>query len=290
MLISLFLALTLGLKGQTLSPYVLVGETDLNLESAEEQVASALKGQGFEVIGSYSPEGNQTLKVVVYTRKDLQDITLQVKDRGALAAALKVGLKSDGPGTKISYLNPEYLFQAYLMDSYDKHASGLKKVASDAEKALSPLGTVNEGFGGAMTAEELRKYHYKIMMPYFTDPVELEEFSSFEQGLKTIQDNLNRKKGSTVEVYSMVFGDKKVAVFGVGLMDDEEGEKNFLPIIGEEHLAAMPYEIILQGNTATMLNGRYRIALHWPELTMGTFTKIMSTPGDIKDAMKELCR
>ena len=290
MLISLFLALTLGLKGQTLSPYVLVGETDLNLESAEEQVASALKGQGFEVIGSYSPESNQTLKVVVYTRKDLQDITLQVKDRGALAAALKVGLKSDGPGTKISYLNPEYLFQAYLMDSYDKHASGLKKVASDAEKALSPLGTVNEGFGGAMTAEELRKYHYKIMMPYFTDPVELEEFSSFEQGLKTIQDNLNRKKGSTVEVYSMVFGDKKVAVFGVGLMDDEEGEKNFLPIIGEEHLAAMPYEIILQGNTATMLNGRYRIALHWPELTMGTFTKIMSTPGDIKDAMKELCR
>ena len=290
MLISLFLALTLGLKGQTLSPYVLVGETDLTLESAEEQVASALKGQGFEVIGSYSPEGNQTLKVVVYTRKDLQDITLQVKDRGALAAALKVGLKSDGPGTKISYLNPEYLFQAYLMDSYDKHASGLKKVASDAEKALSPLGTVNEGFGGAMTAEELRKYHYKIMMPYFTDPVELEEFSSFEQGLKTIQDNLNRKKGSTVEVYSMVFGDKKVAVFGVGLMDDEEGEKNFLPIIGEEHLAAMPYEIILQGNTATMLNGRYRIALHWPELTMGTFTKIMSTPGDIKDAMKELCR
>ena len=290
MLISLFLALTLGLKGQTLSPYVLVGETDLNLESAEEQVASALKGQGFEVIGSYSPESNQTLKVVVYTRKDLQDITLQVKDRGALAAALKVGLKSDGPGTKISYLNPEYLFQAYLMDSYDKHASGLKKVAADAEKALSPLGTVNEGFGGALTAEELRKYHYKIMMPYFTDPVELEEFSSFEQGLKTIQENLNRKKGSTVEVYSMVFGDKKVAVFGVGLMDEEEGEKNFLPIIGEEHLAAMPYEIILQGNTATMLNGRYRIALHWPELTMGTFTKIMSTPGDIKDAMKELCR
>jgi hypothetical protein len=39
-----------------------------------------------------------------------------------------------------------------------------------------------------------------------------------------------------------------------------------------------------------MLNGRYRIALHWPELTMGTFTKIMSTPGDIKDMMKDLCK
>ncbi len=288
-LISMLLVLSWSLTAQKLSPYILVGESDLKIESAEEKVASALAGQGFEVIGSYNVEGNQTLKVIVYTRKDLQDITLKVKDRGALAAALKVGLKSDGPGTKISYLNPEYLFQAYLRGEYDKHSSGLKKIASDAKAALSPLGSVNEGFGGAMTAEELRDYHYKIMMPYFTDPVELEEFSSFEQGVATIQGNLKAKKGSTTEVYSLVFEDQQVAVFGVGLLDEEEGERHFLPIIGEDHLSAMPYEIILQGKEATMLHGRYRIALHWPELTMGTFTKIMSTPGDIKGMLKDLC-
>lgn len=285
----MLLVLSWSLTAQKLSPYILVGESDLKIESAEEKVASALAGQGFEVIGSYNVEGNQTLKVIVYTRKDLQDITLKVKDRGALAAALKVGLKSDGPGTKISYLNPEYLFQAYLRGEYDKHSSGLKKIASDAKAALSPLGSVNEGFGGAMTAEELRDYHYKIMMPYFTDPVELEEFSSFEQGVATIQGNLKAKKGSTTEVYSLVFEDQQVAVFGVGLLDEEEGERHFLPIIGEDHLSAMPYEIILQGKEATMLHGRYRIALHWPELTMGTFTKIMSTPGDIKGMLKDLC-
>lgn len=285
----MLLVLSWSLTAQKLSPYILVGESDLKIESAEEKVASALAGQGFEVIGSYNVEGNQTLKVIVYTRKDLQDITLKVKDRGALAAALKVGLKSDGPGTKISYLNPEYLFQAYLRGEYDKHSSGLKKIASDAKAALSPLGSVNEGFGGAMTAEELRDYHYKIMMPYFTDPVELEEFNSFEQGVATIQGNLKAKKGSTTEVYSLIFEDQQVAVFGVGLLDEEEGERHFLPIIGEDHLSAMPYEIILQGKEATMLHGRYRIALHWPELTMGTFTKIMSTPGDIKGMLKDLC-
>ena len=288
-LISMLLVLSWSLTAQKLSPYILVGESDLKIESAEEKVASALAGQGFEVIGSYNVEGNQTLKVIVYTRKDLQDITLKVKDRGALAAALKVGLKSDGPGTKISYLNPEYLFQAYLRGEYDKHSSGLKKIASDAKAALSPLGSVNEGFGGAMTAEELRDYHYKIMMPYFTDPVELEEFSSFEEGVATIQRNLKAKKGSTTEVYSLIFEDQQVAVFGVGLLDEEEGERHFLPIIGEDHLSAMPYEIILQGKEATMLHGRYRIALHWPDLTMGTFTKIMSTPGDIKGMLKDLC-
>ncbi len=51
----------------------------------------------------------------------------------------------------------------------------------------------------------------------------------------------------------------------------------------------MPYEIILQGNKATMLNGKYRLALHWPKLSMGTFMKIMSTPGYIEDTLKELC-
>jgi hypothetical protein len=37
-----------------------------------------------------------------------------------------------------------------------------------------------------------------------------------------------------------------------------------------------------------MLHGRYRIALSFPDLTMGTFSKIMSTPGDIEDLLKQL--
>jgi hypothetical protein len=274
---------------QEISPYILVGESTLSLQETEAEVKQALQGQGFEVIGSYHPENNQTLKVVAYTRNDLKNATIQVKDRGALASVLKVGLKTDGPGTKISYLNPEYLFQAYLMDAYDKHASTLKKVEADAMAALSPLGTVNKGFGGVKTAKQLREYHYKMMMPYFTDPVELKEFSSFEEGVKTIEQNLKTKKGNTLAVYSVKFPSEQVAVFGIGLLDAEDGEKYFLPVIGEDHLAAMPYEIILQGKEATMLNGKYRLALHWPELTMGTFMKISGTPGDIKDFMKELC-
>ena len=115
------------------------------------------------------------------------------------------------------------------------------------------------------------------------------EFSSFEEGLKVISANLKAKKGNTTEVYKIVYSNEKVAVFGVGLLDKEEGEAHFLPIIGESHVAALPYEIILQGNKATMLHGKYRLALHWPELTMGTFMKIMSTPGNIEDALEAVC-
>ncbi len=75
----------------------------------------------------------------------------------------------------------------------------------------------------------------------------------------------------------------------MGLKSKEDGESYFLPKIGMDHVAAMPYEIILQGKEATILHGKYRIALHWPDLTMGTFMKIMSTPGDIEDTLKGLC-
>lgn len=276
-------------KSQQISPYIEVGNSQGSLENSEVAVTKALESMGFEILGKYHPENNQTLKVIAFSRKDLQKITLKVEDRGLLAATLKVGLKADGPQTVISYLNPEYLFQAYLMDSYDTHQSGLEKVSADVKAALSPLGTKNTGFGGSMTADELREYHYKMMMPYFTDPVELREFSSFDVAVKTIEKNLKAKKGTTELVYSLKFSDQKVAVFGIAYLDEEKGEKQFLPIIGENHLAAMPYEIIVQGKTATMLHGRYRLALHWPELSMGTFMKIRSTPGNIKDAFEALC-
>ncbi len=285
----LVMLISTSISAQELNPYILVGESPNTLDETEQKVTDALKASGFEILGQYNAENNQTLKVIVYSRKDLQQISLKVKDRGALAAALKVGLKADGPGTTISYLNPEYLFQAYLRDAYDTHRVGLIKVSSDVKAALSPLGNKNTGFGGGMTAEDLREYHYKMMMPYFTDPVELKEFSSFEEGVKTIENNLKSQKGATQMVYSLKFSDEKVAVFGIAFLDEEKGEKQFLPIIGEDHLAAMPYEIIIEGKKATMLHGRYRLALHWPELTMGTFMKIRSTPGDYKDAFEALC-
>lgn len=106
----------------------------------------------------------------------------------------------------------------------------------------------------------------------------------FNDGLKTIRKNLESEVGNCVKVYEMVDPNLQVAVFGVGLLNKSDGEAHFLPIIGEDHLAAMPFELILQGNDCTMLNGRYRIAL----LTMGTFTKIIKTPGKIENFMKAL--
>ena len=278
------------MQAQDLSPYIKVGESTESIKTISDQVVSTLNKNGFTVLGTYNPSGKSTLKVVAFTRNDVKGKVIQVVDRGALAAVFKVGLENNGGNVIISYTNPDYLLRAYLMDNYVTFKSTFEKLSTDLKSTFSTLGNEFTPFGGVVKADKLKKYHYKIMMPYFTDPVELAEFDSFEQGLSKIQNNLKAKIGDTKLVYKLIYQKEKVAVFGVGLQSSDEGESYFLPKIGEAHVAALPYEIILQDKVATMLHGKYRIALHWPELTMGTFMKIMSTPGDIEDALEAVCQ
>ena len=290
----IFSAITLFLVhfssvGQDLSPYVKVGESTLSMQEISDKVIQNLKDNSFTVLGTYNPSNKNTLKVIAFTRNDLKKTVIKVKDRGALAAIMKVGLVMKGDKVIISYTNPDYILRAYLASDYNTYKSAFVNFSKDLKGALSSLGNEFTPFGGTVEADKLGKYHYKIMMPYFTDPVELNEFSSFKEGLSVITNNLKAKKGNTKEVYTLIYEKEEVAVFGVGLQSSEDGESYFLPKIGEDHAAALPYEIILQGNKATMLHGKYRIALHWPELTMGTFMKIMSTPGDIEDTLEGLC-
>jgi len=283
------LGYSLNIAGQELAPYIRVAQTEATIQQSSERITEALQKNSFEVLGSYHPANRGSLKVIAFTRNDLKNTVVKVADRGALGAVFKVGLVEQDGKVTISYTNPEYILRAYLMDDYNTYQSTFTKFAADLKKAMAPIGNDFTPFGGLVEAEKLKKYHYKIMMPYFTDPVTLRKFASFNEGLQTIEGNLKAKKGNTVEVYKLVYPNKDIAVFGVGLKSKEDGESYFLPKIGVEHVAAMPYEIILQGNEATMLHGKYRIALHWPDLSMGTFMKIMSTPGDIEDILEGLC-
>jgi len=283
------LILNLSTEAQDIAPYIKIGDSNESIQQVSDKVISALESNSFTVLGTYNPSNKSSLKVIAFTRTDLKNTVVKVKDRGALAATFKVGLEQKNGKVTISYTNPDYILRAYLGDSYNSYKTVFQKFSTDLKSTFITIGSDFTPFGGTVKADNLKKYHYKIMMPYFTDPVELNEFSSFEEGLKLISANLKAKKGNTTEVYKIVYSNEKVAVFGVGLLDKEEGEAHFLPIIGESHVAALPYEIILQGNKATMLHGKYRLALHWPELTMGTFMKIMSTPGNIEDALEAVC-
>jgi len=290
-ILSIVVSIVFGLStfAQELTPYIKVGTSNKSIDQVSKQVVDALKSNSFTVLGDYHPAGKEDLKIIAFTNNDIKNTVIKVKDRGALAAVYKVGLVKKNGTITISYTNPEYLLRAYLQDDYAKYTSVFSKFDSNLKTALSELGSDFTPFGGTVDADDLKEYHYKMMMPYFTDPIKLNEFASFDEGLKIIKANLKAQKGNTKLVYELVYQSEKVAVFGVGLESPETGEADFLPTIGEAHAAALPYEIILQGTKVTMLHGKYRIALFWPELSMGTFMKIMSTPGNIEDTLEGIC-
>ncbi len=253
------------------------------------KIKEQLKTHEFMYLGAYHPEGKADMYVITFTKKQLYGLAIYGKTHKALASILKFGIIKKGNTVTVSLLNPEYIFYAYFRNttgSYDK----LKVISDETHTILKAVGTGFKGFGGQLSKSELKKYHYMMGMPYFTDPVDLNEMPSFENACETIEKNLKAGKGHTSRVYRLKFTKSQIAIYGVALKDKEDGERYFLPVIGEDHIAAMPYELIVIGKKVMMLHGKYRLALHWPELSMGQFMKIVSTPGYIEDTMEALTK
>ncbi len=271
-----------------ISPFFKLAKKKASITDVAKEIRVALETADYDILGMYNISNDANKMVIVFTNGAIKTLSLSYSDRGALAIAQKVSLIYTNGKTTVSLLNPLYMFNAYFQKGFDTKAIELRAEYDAIRDVFKQMGFSFEPFGGDVRTDDLREYQYMIGMPEFTDPVKLETYDSFNEGVKTIRENLKAKKGNTVKVYELVFTDKKVAVFGVGLLDAEEGEANFLPIIGENQLAAMPYEIILEDTKATMLHGRYRFALYWPELTMSTFTKIMSTPGNVEEFLEDI--
>ncbi len=137
---------------------------------------------------------------------------------------------------------------------------------------------------------ELKYFRILVNYPSFEEPIILNEFASFDEGLETIQKNLQARKGNAVKVYQQIFKDKKTAVFGIGLLDPNRGETTFLKALGEDNIAALPYEIILEDNKASILDGKFWFPFYWSNLSMKELKAIRRVPNDVEYIMKGLTK
>ena len=129
-------------------------------------------------------------------------------------------------------------------------------------------------------------------MPYFDDTIELGDFDNYTAALAKVESSVKKGIPNVKMVYKVAIPGKELTLYGFAL-SGADGESRFLPIIDinkPKHTAFLPYEILVMGNKVYMLHGRYRIAISFPDLTMGTFSKIMSTPGNIEDLLKQLVK
>lgn len=262
------------------APYTM--GTKLNagdVSSVMGQVESKLSAEGFTVIGKYSPKGVGQSGVVVVTDKGVLDAIRSMGGSTVIGAGIRIGVKADGT---VSYMTPDYWYHAYFRKQYSGADAAVKAMSAKLQKALG----AGKGFGGDVSESELPKYQYMMGMERFgSDKDELKAHGSFEAAVKAVQDNLSKGTNKTAKVYEVVMADKKIAVFGVAMNDPKTGEGSWINKIGADNIAAVPYEIYVVGGKVYSPYGRYRIALGWPNLGMGTFMKISDSPDEILETL-----
>ena len=281
------------IQAQNLKPYTIGAETTGSVSAVTNTAKAALKSNGFEILGTYTPANDASRRVIIVTSSKLKGAVKKVGGLTGFASALRVAITKEGSKTIISYTTPAYWGNAYFQKKYSQVSSNFNAISAQFQAALSGLGS-NSGtqFGAqkGLTTSKLQKYHYMMGMPYFQDNHKLKAFGSYSAAVAKIDANLSNGVSNLKKVYSVEIPGKNIKLYGIAL-SGAEGESQFLPIIDKgtpKHTAFLPYEILVSGSNVYMLHGRYRIALAFPDLSMGTFTKIMSTPKAIKTMMTKL--
>ncbi len=283
------------ISAQNLQPYILGFETTETVSATGEKVKSNLEQNELKVVGSYQPANDKNRMIIVFSSTDLENAVKKTGGLTGFAAALRIGITSENGKTIVSYTNPAYWGNAYFRSDFDKVAPFYTNLTKHIETALKASGVfIGKPFGSkeGLSVKDLRKYHYMLGMPYFDEPVELGSFSNYTVALARVEASVKKGIPNVKMVYKVTIPGTELTLYGFAL-SGEKGESQFMPIIDiskPKHTAFLPYEVLVMGNKVLMLHGRYRIALSFPDLSMGTFSKIMSTPGNIEDLLKQLVK
>ncbi len=292
--VGLLLCVGMAVQAQ-IRPYVIGARTSAGVDALRPKVKEALQANGIEVVGEYRPVEDPNRWLIAITSPELKQAVRSTGGLRGFALALRVALTREGNETVISYTNPEYWGRAYFQKDYGKVAALYDRLSGKLARALNPLGRGGgQTFGSedGLSASDLEHYHYMFGMPYFEDNVELARFGSYDEAVRHIDQKLARGVPNVVRVYSVALPDKQLKLYGIGLRGPD-GEGYFMPKIDfntPRHTAFLPYEMLVYGNKVYMLHGRFRIALSFPDLSMGTFMKIVSTPGAIESMLQSITR
>jgi len=266
-----------------LSPYFQGNKVSAgDVQAGLSQVESKLTKAGFKVVGKYMPAGLSGYGVLVVTDKGLLDVVRKLGGTSIVGAPIRIGVKSDG---SVTYMNLEYWLRAYFRKQFPVADKTVKATQAKLSKALG----AGKPFGGDVDRNDLTDYQYMFGMEGFeSDKNVLMDHLAFDDAVKAIQDNLARGLGKTSKVYEIIMPDKQIAVFGVAMNDPKQGEAWWVKTAGADNIAALPYEVYVVNNKAGHLFARFRIALGWPNVGMGSFMRIVEAPGIIHETLTEV--
>ena len=271
-----------------LKPFVMASQTDAPFEEVVSDTYERLTDSDFRVIGEYRPYASAA--VLVITRRDLQTAALET-DTSVWIAALRVAITENGDVTEVSYVNPPYLAAAYRLEQ------SLDHVTNDLASSLGTETTFGSNKG--LTAKSLGKYRYMFGMERVDDTYDLAQYPEQAQAVAAVSAGLADASNGVTEIYRLnLDGDTLllgVAMSGGGDDDnkywDDSYQMSVVDFQSPRQTAYLPYEILIRNGNVSALHMRYRMALHFPDLSMmgkHSFMTLMPSPDAIGKALKEV--
>lgn len=274
----------------TYQPFVLASVNETGLEEQTGVTVSALEQAGFTVVGQYTPLDDSN--VIVVTSPNLKALAA-LSDRGGYGAGQRLSVSLRDGKSEVAFINPLYIQHAYRLEG---------DLQSVYDQLTQALGYVEEfGAEKKMTAKKLAKYHYMIAMQRFDDPSELGSFESHEAAITAVENGLSVEGDPLTLIYRIDIPGKDQTVFGVGMKATSDAKEELdidaahqMAIVdfeGPSKVAYFPYEVLVNDGEVEALHMRFRMAVHFPDLSMmgkHGFTKLMASPGATEDALEAM--
>lgn len=266
-------------------PFVLAYTSDSAFEEVVAEVKSKLQNADFEVLTDYRPYKGAAALVV--SSRDLKGLSNESKLSG-FAATLRVGVNQVEDGVQVSYLNPEYLGKAYRIEA---------DMGAYTQALAAALGE-GEAFGSnkGLTEKKLRKYHYTFGMEYFDDPYVLGEFESQQAALEAVRAGFANNTAGVATLYEMALDRADTVIFGVSMAGEGDDDKyhddayqmSIVDFKEYKSSAYLPYQVLVVDGEVLALHMRFRMAVHFPDLSMmgkHSFMTLMPSPKAIQGAL-----
>jgi len=163
-------------------------------------------------------------------------------------------------GSDVRVQNPSYLGAAFLGDKY-KYGQ-FKKTVNALEKVLGSL----KGSKQKTDFSDLADYNFMMGMPKVDDTI-------------TVKEGKDLASKVSDAVYKLTLPNGHILI---GHKLSKKTNK-FLKTLNEENNSQLlPYESMVFGNEAQMLDPKFYLALSLPNLSMGQFMEIASVPDEIE--------
>jgi hypothetical protein len=285
-----------------LKPFVLASvSAGAERSAVVEKTRASLEANGFTVVGTAE---YARCDVLVVSNAAMQKHAAR-SNHGAYGAVLRVAVTTTkstedeaaaAEEVQVSYTNPLYWSQCFRMEE------NMQAEADALRSALCGEGAETQGFGSSKgkKVSTLRKYHYKLGMPYFDEVLQLHKCKDHAEALRRVEAGLQAQVSGTKQVYRVDLPDKQESVFGVQMSACADNPEYSDQAIMDEidmsplkHSAHLPYELVVTNGVVHTLSPKFRIAISFPGLSMvgaHSFGAIMGCPSAIEKTLKKAVR